>query len=884
MVVRTLNEFESLISHSKIRSILSMLLFDNYNIRVFLFELDQSEFLFMNSTTHFITDESNFGFRFDQNLTIKDKSQTLTYVFPEHNVIVMQSGMLMDSNRIDISADPPGETTIGFLTTEGVDAVTNKASYTDLKSLLPNEYSGGTDGIDSERNIKEFLATPIVEISGNLSSTDTASTFSNINVGNSLFSNAILQEKLKGFHSIRYDTVVTIEFNANRFQTGRYILAFCPTGGATAAGPFINSHRFSKTQITQLPHVEFDLNCDTKAQLRIPFISCQNSVRVMSTGIPRGIPGVFFLYPYVPLGSTAGSTLASYTLWTHYENVTLFSAAIPQSGIRKQKNSKDLITTEVNKMGPISKTLSFVTDVSTALTGVPLLSSIAGPVSWVSDALAKAAYSFGWSAPILLAEPHRMVREVVPYLAVSDAHKTAVPLSMCANNHVSVLPGFAGTDQDELAIDFLKTIPSWYRTDTWFETMPAGHLLLNVQSSPAFYFTTQTDGTASLTSFTPIAFLAELYSLWRGSLRYTFKFVKTEFHSGRLLFVWTAMTSEGGSSAIPTIANSPYVHKTIIDVREGNEFTVEVPFASVTNFNTTEISDYGASGNIALIVLDPLRAPATVSSSISIIVEVSGGPDLTFAVPNRTNMMPVLPISLQSGVSPDCEIISTTVGTTQLNTVSPLTYCEISTGEAMTSLRQYLKRGSFVQQGVEPSVTALTIYPFATTYLLGTAGAPTGTAITDPYNLISSLYCLSRGGMRISGFSSTGASTGFKFVSIQRAVSGATVSALLNTFTASASQFNWDANCTGIAPVLLNQGGWSVQVPQQTRGHSRSTWANSFYSSTPFTTTDNGCDTTYLETRQNGVGVADYIYRAGADDINLGGFVSIPPLVNIGRP
>lgn len=811
------------------------------------------------------------------------KINPLTHIPPEYVKVVMQSGMDGDTRNEHGETGITNSTEAGFLTSANDAATAVSSSYVNPFTLAKDFTSGGSDGVEELRSLKQFLATPYPYLSGTFANTDTASTFSNIDVCTPLFYTVHFMEKLKGFHSIRFDTVLNLEFNGNPFQTGRYILAFVPTGGPTSAVSFIQTHRFTKTQITQLPHVQFDINCDTRAKLVIPFISCHNSVKIKANNVPYGSPGVFFLYPYAPLGSTAGSTTASFTLWVSYENVTLYHAAVPQMG--KNRRGRDVISDEVMQPGPIGKALSVITDTSTALAGVPLLSSIAGPVSWVSQALQRTANSFGWSKPLQLDPPSRVVREMIPYLGVSDAKSTAVPLALMANNHVDVAPGFAGTDQDEMSIDFIKMIPAYYGTNTWTTSNAVGDVIAQGYNHPGGYSWGSVDGVTSVIIHTPISFLAEIYDMYRGGMRLHFKLVKTGFHSGRLLLTYSGQEPEGSAAIYGSVSSAVYSHKTIIDIRDGNEFTIQLPFASTTNFKSCDAALSDIAGTWSLIVLDPLVAPATVSTSITVLLEVSGSPELTFAHPRLPSLAPYIPVTLQSGLRAECELLSANVGASSNDVLSPHIYESLSTGEQCTSLRQLIKRGGFILFSTS-STSSDFVFPFATQYMLGTAGAPTGTPLLDPYNLISSLYCLSRGSMRIHAmFSTTSTTGGINLISKAIMTNAETAAAVITAPGITASQAIYDTKGTSIALQNLQMGAWSVQIPQYTQGHSRCTASNYYYTGSAIQALDPGTDRSYLIVRNFTASASgNYYYRAGGDDLNLGGFVSIPPFWATTRP
>jgi len=131
------------------------------------------------------------------------------------------------------------------------------------------------------------------------------------------------KNKLTGFYGIRMDMRFRIVINANRFQQGRYIIGWVPLAGISPTtsnfkAVFVNNmHMATLVQRTTVPHVEFDLATETSAELLIPFVSTQNFWPLNSaiSGNDVSSLGYLSLYPYSPLVSPAGSTVASYTLY-----------------------------------------------------------------------------------------------------------------------------------------------------------------------------------------------------------------------------------------------------------------------------------------------------------------------------------------------------------------------------------------------------------------------------------------------------------------------------------------------------------------------------------------------------------------------------------------
>jgi len=134
------------------------------------------------------------------------------------------------------------------------------------------------------------------------------------------------------------------------------------------------------------------------------------------------------------------------------------------------------------------------------------------------------------------------------------------------------------------------------------------------------------------------------FGLYRGSITLTFKVVKTEFHSGRLLIAFFP-GKNNSISPKNTFANTQYVYREVIDLRTSSEVSITFPFTSLTPYLSTSDS-YGTA---SVFVLNPLVATSNVSQSVDILVEAAAGPDLEFAYPINLRYTPVI-------VNPQCGI------------------------------------------------------------------------------------------------------------------------------------------------------------------------------------------------------------------------------------
>jgi len=247
--------------------------------------------------------------------------------------------------------------------------------------------------------------------------------------------------------------------------------------------------------------------------------------------------------------------------------------------------------------------------------------------------------------------------------------------------------------------------------------------------------------------FTPLGFVNAYFSLWRGSIKYRFKIVKTGFHSGRLSFSFFP-----GDYATYT-GNDTYVNRTIIDIRETTEFELTIPYIFMDAWRRQN----QPTGLLYIAVVDPLVAPASVSPSITILVEVAGGADMEFAIPQDPQMNPTV-IVPQAGE--ENLLIASTLGNASVD-ADPNLSSAVCIGDKLSSFRAYLHR----YMPITPSANAgglatllnsakMRFHQDAIFALAQTSPATYYNA--DTFSIVASCYGIVRGGIRVRDVINTG--------------------------------------------------------------------------------------------------------------------------------
>jgi len=748
------------------------------------------------------------------------------------------------------------------------------------------------DHVIDELTIKNFLSRPVILVKGKFQSTDTVST-AIFNIGDWPMTILNLvpmwKEKLKGYYGFRATLVLRLVANPNPFQQGRYMLSHVPTcGSAVNTDTWVNAHISTLTQRSQLPHVEFDLQCDTEAILKVPFVSAYNFFPLNTGVFLDHVLNSIRIFPYEPFSTGTGTNFCTWTLYSHMEDIELIGAAIPQSGKSEFEQVR-------GKIGPIGLGLRKAKAVAQALSPVPLLSSYIAPVSWAIDIASNVASVFGWSKPMIVSPHKRVVRDIVPFLGNVDGADCSKSLGYYSNNHIEQIRGFSGTDLDEMDFSHFLSIFTYVSTVTWSDSSIQSALLFGKALNPSLMFLVGPSIGSALTTInhSPVSFLSKYFNLYRGSFKFRFKLIKTKFHSGRIEICYNPWDIDGNEA--PNVAENPWVMKHIVDIRTTTDFIVEFPFVNKNNYLNTA-SPYGT---MAVYVIEGLTAPSTCSNSIKIIVEVACCPDFEFAHPFPSSQIPIFGVAPQSG----CMNFEDSIGSSKCDYT--MKHARASIGESIRSLRQLLRFNSrlnvtkfdITTPPPPTNVKSFSILPYGiqvlTPYNATAYKVPSVSA--DMYTTLASMFGLSRGGCKLKLIAPG--------TSQNRIITTATP---CNNIT---QYYNLVDNDIAVGPGVATIDGtasypWTTSMPQQvflmsaqgvevlcpayTKGHSRSnadhclatvgntTVVNYWKSYATDVQVNIMSDTTNVNQSLDGF----EIYRSGSDDSTLGCFVSIPPMTS----
>lgn len=777
----------------------------------------------------------------------------------------------MNNDTVQDSIENQHSTTV-FISDETSKVATKRDFVPLMKEIILKQ------DINDEQSIKSFLSKPVLLADGILTSTDGVSTFPQVFIPPDILNlSPIFTDKLSGFLGFKATTVLTLQINANRFIQGRYLLNFYPTcGPANIANSAIKvaMHNHSLVQRTSVPGVQIDLNCETQVQLKIPFVSSYPfySLRARSINSTIRSIGVAQLHPYV---STSAN--CNYTIYAHFEDIQLIGATVPQSATESEQKSKGMGTVETNL-----RKLTLSTKYASRL---PLIGSSLESLGWVSDIGANIASVWGWSKPTSNKDPIPVVRHRGYQTMNVDGADISTNMSFSCRNEIGTVNGIMGSNVDEMSLKYIQSIPAWFATAPWNTADLKEKQLFFTGLSPFFKNVVTTDNGNSVRNFVPCAMPCLYFNKFRGSFNITLKIVKTEFHSGRLAIVFVPGSSDGGMT-FPAVSysNSYYCHRHIIDIRYGNEWTFNFPYISDELFRDVG-SDYG---QVFVYVENSLTAPASVSSSVSLLFEVSGGEDLEYAQPALSAFSPYYPTAPQSanGGQFACDKVEEMIGSSKPDQMSTLT-ASLAIGEQILSLRQLLK--IFHMRGrtqAKPAALYYSIVPYmiGVTNGSGTSGAPSFPITSFDYvSSIGVMFGMARGSMRTKLFDLVSRANGSLIAYTSPGANGK-----LNDYTAAGTDSRGSSGplaALGLptAFITVNDGlSAEIQTPMYSTSYAFPVCDTLVTNAHGYDSSGSAPDVTVNVTNSATVGNAPIYLRAAGDDFSFGYFISTVPVIFVG--
>lgn len=523
------------------------------------------------------------------------------------------------------------------------------------------------------------------------------------------FGDANMAAKLRGYSLLRANLKLKFLVNGSPFYYGSMLACYTPLSGWRADTASNASAAVNLVANSQKPHVWLENQNMSTAEMTLPFLFPYPYIDITQIANLTNMGNIDY-YQFAPLLSANGSssTLVDVQVYAWAEDVML-------SG----PTDLPILQSEFVPNGQISAIASSVASAAGALRKVPVIGEYAMATEMASNAIGKVASIFGFTNVPNISDVAPM-KQMPFQLASTSVSEPVMKLSMQPKQETAVGSKQHGGDgEDDLAISRFVGRSSFLVGSTWDTTMTPGTPIFTTAVHPAMF-----NNTATAVAYTPVGYLQNFFQYWRGSLRYTFKVVRSPYHRGRLQISWDRASAD--LSKGPTVGN-PNTYTTIMDLDEESECSFVVPYLQPSQFLETYVINNNGSpvwstsatptgvwanrtnGVLSMRVVNRLTAPEA-SSSATILVFVSAEPDFHYAAPREFNTYSGNTIT---GLS------SLTTAVTQSNIqyddsheahsfieepADGDLYKEVF-GEKITSMREYLHRSSlsFCHQSLQTS-------------------------------------------------------------------------------------------------------------------------------------------------------------------------------------
>lgn len=506
---------------------------------------------------------------------------------------------------------------------------------------------------DGNHSIRSFMARPTVVQHFELSAQDEPGhVLVSWDVTSVLFGNPnfrAVREKLQGFYGFSATAVFRLIVNAQPMECGLYWMFFAPFFDQDSANTTFlpitmntNDKSNSLPFTTGLPGKLMNIAQRSHVELKVPYVG-PNIFMNLTDDTPKF--GTIMIQCVAPLAAASNGQTCGATLLMSFEDVVIFGATHPWKAQGPPVVPMPSTTEKEEREGHSQGSIA---DAAKTVSSIPLLDAVAPEVSFGAKAVGAVAAQFGLSKPV--ADPNISRITFTPFGQPQhvDATSNAFKLGVSETTGTRVAP-LGLTEEDEMSILSLVTKRTYLGSLRWSTEQANGAELGWFPVNPNVHKWEDLYYYPSL-----LQYVSSMFRYWRGSIRFTFVVVATQFHSGRLRFVYDL-----DSQSRPTQENVNYNFSQIVDIRGPMTFTIECPFFATTPYRLVPnkkdptlasgwfVTDEDVYANkfrdnaLYVFVENALRVNENAAQSIHLEVFVSGGEDYELATPQITNCAPI---------------------------------------------------------------------------------------------------------------------------------------------------------------------------------------------------------------------------------------------------
>jgi hypothetical protein len=473
--------------------------------------------------------------------------------------------------------------------------------------------------------LNEFFSRPIriADYSWDVNSTF----YQKINPWKLFWENPRVIEKIKNYYMLRCKLCLKILINGNGFYYGRMIVSYLPLDVQDAFTPPRNWLPVDLIRGSHRMHIYLNPTESEGGSMELPFFYPKNALSIPDNEWDQ--LGNLVLYQMNPLQHANGSldpVTITVMAWAEDVRYSIPTSSLPQMAIESKQGDE-------HNINVISRPATTVATIASKLKDVSILAPFAMATETGANLVGAVAKLFGYSSPA-----HLDFTQIIPgtrsSLAVTDAPYLGYKMTVDSKQEITLDPRTTGIGPyDELSIKSIAGRETYLTKFDWSQNTAVDSLLFNCAVDPG-HVVSELVGSFFENHFTASAIATYPFDYWRGTMRFRFQIVSSNFHKGRIRVVYDPV-------ATPVLPEFNTHYTSIHDIADEKDFTVDVGWAqtvpyrkalttggitmSTNVFGNTPVTVLPDTGNgvLSLYVLNSLTAPSVSDDDIQVNVFVS---------------------------------------------------------------------------------------------------------------------------------------------------------------------------------------------------------------------------------------------------------------------